>query len=127
MDITERIQAEEELRHSQALLNATQSLAHIGGWEWDTRNQTMTWTAETFRIHGLAPKDRPILSAELIDRSMDCYLPEDRTTIAEAFRRWWQLCPDALPASAIVVSLPPHPTPGPDADPTRVRKLLGVG
>lgn len=86
-DITERMQAEEELRDSQTLLNATQSLAHIGGWASDTHNQSMTWTAETYRIHGLPPEDKPSLSAELIERSLDCYLPEDQTIIAKAFQR----------------------------------------
>ena len=44
---------------------------------------------------------------------------------AEAFRRWWQLCPDALPASAISIRLPSAPTAGPDADRDGLRKLLG--
>ena len=46
---------------------------------------------------------------------------------AAAFRRWWQLCPDALPATALSIRLPPAPTAGPASDPDRdgLRKLLG--
>ncbi|WP_319586423.1 PAS domain S-box protein [uncultured Desulfobulbus sp.] len=86
-DITERVHAEKALKDSQSLLNTTQRFAQIGGWEWNVAEQSMTWTDETYRIHGLAPEDQPTLSAELIERSLACYLPEDRPLIAEAFRR----------------------------------------
>ena len=86
-DITERVEAERAFKDSQSLLNATQRLTRIGGWEWNVAEQSMTWTDETYRIHGLAPGDQPTLSAELIDRSLACYLPEDRPLITEAFRR----------------------------------------
>lgn len=86
-DITGRMQTEQALRQNQTLLNATQRLAKVGGWEWNLTEQTMTWTEETFRIHGLTPDDRPALSAELIDRSLSCYRKEDRPTIQTAFHR----------------------------------------
>ena len=44
---------------------------------------------------------------------------------AAAFRRWWQLCPDALPATALSIRLPPAPTTGPDADRDGLRELIG--
>jgi PAS domain S-box-containing protein len=85
-DLSERKQAEETLRQKQALLDATQNLARIGGWEWHVADQTMTWTEETFRIHGLTPEDQSILSAKLIDLSLACYHEEDRPKIIAAFR-----------------------------------------
>ena len=86
-DITERVEAERAFRDSQSLVNATQRLTRIGGWEWHVAEQSMTWTDETYRIHGLTPGGQPNFSAELIDRSLTCYLPEDRPLVAEAFRR----------------------------------------
>jgi hypothetical protein len=48
----------------------------------------MTWTEETYRIHGLIPEQRPTISAELIEFSLSCYSPEGRETIREAFTRY---------------------------------------
>jgi len=86
-DITERKQAEEALRQSEALLKVTQKLTKIGGWEWDVEKQTMHWTEEVYRIHGFDPTDAPYGSKEHIERSMDCYDPEDRPVILNAFKK----------------------------------------
>ncbi len=79
------VEREEALKESEALLNATQHLSRIGGWQWDLAKKTMTWTPETYRIHDMVPE----LAAENIDdhieRSAACYLPEDRETILSAF------------------------------------------
>ena len=86
---------------------------------------------ETRFLDRILEKTAAVPPADRLDWAMTVLTPSDRHRAhlrfrsAEAFRRWWQLCPDALPPSAIAVSLPPHPTPGPDADLTRVRKLLG--
>lgn len=86
-DITGQMQVEQALRQSQTLLNATQRLARIGGWEWRVADQTMTWTEETFRIHGFLPENQQNVSAALIEHSLSCYRKEDRPTILAAFRR----------------------------------------
>jgi PAS domain S-box-containing protein len=52
-DITERKQAEEELRQSEARLAEAQRLAHIGSWELDIASNTLTWSDEVYRIFGL--------------------------------------------------------------------------
>ena len=85
-DITERERIESELFRSRELLDATQRLAHVGGWEWDIARQTMYWTDETYRIHGLRPGELAAGSPEHIERSLACYDPADRPVIAEAFR-----------------------------------------
>ncbi|MBM3130844.1 MAG: PAS domain S-box protein [Chloroflexi bacterium] len=86
-DITERKRVEEALRHSRDLLNQTQRLAKIGGWEWDVVEQTMTWTDETYRIHGFSPGEVAAGSPEHIERSLACYDPDDRPVIKAAFQR----------------------------------------
>jgi len=82
-----RKRAETELSLSRDLLDATQRLARIGGWEWDVERQTMTWTDETYRIHGMTPGELAARSSEHIDRSLACYDPSDRPVIEAAFRR----------------------------------------
>ncbi|MER2622589.1 MAG: PAS domain S-box protein [Accumulibacter sp.] len=86
-DITDRKLAEEALAHSVALLNRTQRLSKVGGWEWDIGQQTMTWTAESYRLHGLTTDCTAPGSPVLIEKSLACYRPEDRDTIVRAFRR----------------------------------------
>ena len=66
------------LRKSEALLKRTGTLAGVGGWEVDLMNQTIFWSDETCRIHGVvrghtpkmeealafyAPSARPLMQA----------------------------------------------------------------
>lgn len=75
------------LRKNQDLLESTQRLAHVGGWEWDVAQHTMTWTDETYRIHGLTPGDLDPGSPDHIEKSLTCYDPAGRPVIEAAFRR----------------------------------------
>src|SRR5260370_28424109 len=53
VDITERIEAEEALRESEAKLKQAQQLANIGYWERDLIADRLTWSKETGHILGL--------------------------------------------------------------------------
>ncbi len=81
--LVERLRAEEAIRESRTLLAITQRLAKVGGWEWDVARQMMTWTDETYRIHGFNPADG---SVDLVQRSIACYDPDDRVVVKAAFR-----------------------------------------
>ncbi|MEE8577071.1 MAG: PAS domain S-box protein, partial [candidate division Zixibacteria bacterium] len=85
-EITEREQTENKLLRSEARLNATQQLSKVGGWEWDVEKGTMFWTDETYRIHDFQPSQFKPGSTEHIERSIECYDPEDRPVIMEAFK-----------------------------------------
>ena len=87
LDITEQKQVEAKLMHNEELLRHTQQLAHIGGWEWDVKNQTMFWTEETYRIHDFEPRKLVPGTQEHVTRSIECYLPEDRPVIESAFQQ----------------------------------------
>lgn len=63
-DITEKIKAEEDLRHSEMRLNEAQTIAHISNWEIDLVRNIHTWSDESYRIYGLN-KDEVQPSAEL--------------------------------------------------------------
>jgi PAS domain S-box-containing protein len=52
-------QAVEDLKAGHNLLNATQRIARIGGWEWDIATDTVTWSEELYRITGLDPDFPP--------------------------------------------------------------------
>lgn len=85
-DITKQKKAEEALRQREALLNATQRLTHIGGWEYNVIDQTMYWTDEVYRIHGLNINAIEPGSTRHIQRSLECYDPDDRPLILAAYQ-----------------------------------------
>jgi PAS domain S-box-containing protein len=82
--LKERIQ---ELEKSELILKATQKLTKVGGWSWDVVKQTMTWTEESYRIHDFNPVEILPGSAEHIERSLECYRPEDRPIVQTVFQR----------------------------------------
>ena len=80
-------QRDTELKESQSLLRISQHQSKTGGWEWDSDQHSMTWTDETYRLHGLVPGTAMADSKLLIETSLACYLPEDRATVEQAFWR----------------------------------------
>jgi PAS domain S-box-containing protein len=73
-DITDRKRAEDELRESKARLEEAQSVAHVGHWEWNLETNAVSWSAETYRIYGLAPRETPMDIAAI----GDMIYPDDR-------------------------------------------------
>jgi PAS domain S-box-containing protein len=85
-DVSESGLVEDERLKNEAILRESQALAHVGGWEWDVDRNRMYWSEETFNIHDVPPEEREQGSPGLVRRSIECYRPEDRETIAAAFR-----------------------------------------
>ncbi len=85
-DITEQKNAEKTLQRSEALLNATQQLTKIGGWEWDVEKQTMFWTDEVYRIHDFQMDEFSPGSTKHVEQSIECFDKEDRPVIKTAFK-----------------------------------------
>jgi PAS domain S-box-containing protein len=87
LDISERKRAERTLVLQTEILNDTQHLTKVGGWQWDLARMTMTWTDELYRIHGFSQDDFEPGSMEHMERSLECYNPKDRPVIMAAFER----------------------------------------
>jgi putative nucleotidyltransferase with HDIG domain/PAS domain S-box-containing protein len=56
VDITERRQAEAELRTSDARYARAQEVGHVGSWEYDPRTTEFWGSAEARRIYGFGPE-----------------------------------------------------------------------
>lgn len=84
-DVTDQKRLEVALQESRALLDSTQHLAKVGGWEYDVRTHAMTWTDETYRIHEIEPGTIPVGSPDHILESLRCYDKIDQPVIQQAF------------------------------------------
>jgi PAS domain S-box-containing protein len=78
-DITERKEAEEALRRSEASLAEAQRMAHLGSWEWNVRTGEVWWSDEVFRIYGFEPGE----FTPSLERLMEVVHPDDRTLVTE--------------------------------------------
>jgi PAS domain S-box-containing protein len=59
-DITERKQAEERLRESQAHLQLTTEAARVGTWQWDVKTGELFWSAILKQLWGYEPTPEPL-------------------------------------------------------------------
>ena len=55
LDTTERKQAEEKLRRSEANLAQGERISHTGSWTWNVATGECFWSLEHYRIFGLDP------------------------------------------------------------------------
>jgi PAS domain S-box-containing protein len=76
-DITERKQADEKLRQSEADLAEGQQVAKLGSWRLDTASNKLRWSAEVYRIFGVEPTE----FHDCYDDFLNCVLPDDRPRI----------------------------------------------
>jgi PAS domain S-box-containing protein len=58
IDVTERKQAEDKIRQSEAYLAEAQRLSHTGSWAWSPPpGDIRYWSEECFRVQGFDPKE----------------------------------------------------------------------
>jgi PAS domain S-box-containing protein len=82
-DITAHTRAEEQLRKALSQLAQAESLARLGSWEWDLRSDTVAWSAELYRLCGVAPEH---LRATL-EGALELVHPDDRAFVREVIAR----------------------------------------
>ncbi len=81
-DITERKEAEIAMRRSEELLNQTQQIAKVGGWELDLKAGELVWTQQTRQLHEVPEDYIPNL-----EEALNFYAPEHRPIIQQAVQR----------------------------------------
>ncbi|WP_255197407.1 PAS domain S-box protein [Halorarius litoreus] len=81
-DVTHRKEREQALERSRDLLEKTQQLAGVGGWEIDPSTGAVTGSDETYRIHGI-----PAGTDLTFEDVMAVYHPEDVPLAREAFEQ----------------------------------------
>ncbi|SDF32208.1 PAS domain S-box-containing protein [Methanolobus vulcani] len=78
-DITERKQAQDKLRESEAFLSEVGRIGKIGGWELDVISNEITFTPEVARIHETE-------EINTYDKAIERFAPESRTIIEKAMK-----------------------------------------
>lgn len=84
-EVIARRETEIALKRSEDLLNATQKICKIGGWEWDTGKQEMYWTLETYAIHDIEAKNFEAGNGNYLQRTLGCINDKDRERVKLAF------------------------------------------
>ena len=71
----------QELKENE-LLNRTQKIAKVGGWEINLSDMSVSWTEEVFRIHELSMDVKP-----RVEDGISYYAPEARPIITDAVNK----------------------------------------
>ncbi|SFG33194.1 PAS domain S-box-containing protein [Halopelagius inordinatus] len=78
-DITEQVEREAELERALELLERTERIADVGGWEIDPESTDVFWTDHTFSLLEAEGTEEPPL-----DEALDMYHEEDRQVVEDA-------------------------------------------
>jgi formate hydrogenlyase transcriptional activator len=81
-DVTQRVQAESELRRSEAYLAEAQRLSHTGSFGWNLTTGELHWSDETFNLLGYKKSLKPSL-----DLVFDRVHPDDLALVRDALSR----------------------------------------
>jgi len=82
-DITERKEAEEALRSSEAYLAEAQRLSQTGSWAWSPDTDFRHWSEECYHVLGFDPRDGAPRIEQLIQRIH----PDDQPAFRESAKR----------------------------------------
>ncbi len=80
-NITERKKAENENERIQKLLEDSQRVGKIGGWEINLDTMELKWTKEMYHIHEVDLTFKPI-----VDQRVNFYTPESLPEVDKAFQ-----------------------------------------
>jgi PAS domain S-box-containing protein len=80
-DVTKRKRIEAALVQSKELLKRAQEIAHLGSWDLNLADNSLTWSDEAYRIFGFQPQELGA-SYELF---LEAVHPDDRGAVDEAY------------------------------------------
>jgi diguanylate cyclase (GGDEF)-like protein/PAS domain S-box-containing protein len=80
-NMTEQKLWAQRLSDSETQMNRAQGLAHIGSWYYSSREGSLRWSRETFRIFGIADTEDPNY-----DRFLTTIHPDDRESVDHAWQ-----------------------------------------
>ena len=78
-DITEQVEREAELERALDLLERTERIADVGGWEIDPQTQNVFWTDHIFDLLEVPGDEEPPLA-----EALDMYHDEDQPIVEDA-------------------------------------------
>jgi PAS domain S-box-containing protein len=81
--LEERLRALEQVAEAVDAFNEAQQLAHVGNWDWNIPENTVTWSDELFRIFGLEPQSREVT----FESYLESVHPEDREFVRGTVER----------------------------------------
>lgn len=79
-DTTDHKITKRELARAETLLEESQHIAQVGGWEFDVITGSLYWTTETYRLYDTSPES----FNPTIDANVNQFLPESRQSISHA-------------------------------------------
>jgi PAS domain S-box-containing protein len=82
-DITEKKKAENQLYYLQLKMDAAIRVAKLGYWEWDTKEDKITWSDRVYEIYDV-DKDIPLSFSTVFN----CVHPDDRLKYTEMVTQW---------------------------------------
>ena len=83
VDISDRKQYELELRNREQILDATGTMAKVGGWEHDLLTGKAVWTKSLYDIIEIPYNKEPPSTSE----HLEFYPPNDRKILTEAYNK----------------------------------------
>ncbi|MGB8652663.1 MAG: EAL domain-containing protein [Mycobacteriales bacterium] len=81
-DVAEQHLAQATLADNAQRVAQSEALAHVGSWAWDATSDTVQWSEEQHRIHGLSPREFDGTFAGQLDRVH----PADRARVGRAMK-----------------------------------------
>jgi PAS domain S-box-containing protein len=83
LDVTRRIEVEDELRRRDAINLLAQNTARLGTWEWDMPDGEFHWSEQAAAIFGLTPQEL----GRIYKNSLELVHPADRKQIVSALQK----------------------------------------